>query len=408
MSPISVEQNASTQERLTAASSCYEVHKPGKTQSAAVLLSGRERFSPYYGGALARWTYEVYSRLPQNFKTTVFGFSTADEDRYPLSHQTSRFSRICDFVSKVPRLRRYEDYVWLRALFSQLRDHNFVHIHNRPQWVPILRDFGYKGKLVLHLQNDHLGHWTAPMLHELAPQVDAIVTCSEYLRGTFASKSRALAAKTHVMFNGVNTALFYPREEVREPQTIFFVGRFHPEKGILQLVQAYGRVLRSHPHAMLVIGGTTGFGTHSPDPYVREVEALAASLVKSRSARIQFTGYLHHDRDLPGRFQRAAIFASPSIFQEPFGLVNAEAMACAAPVVGANRGGISEVLGDTGLLINPEDIEAFADALSRLLGDKAYRMKLGHAAYERCRGRFDWEVIARQWSSFLSELAESG
>ncbi len=291
-------------------------------------------------------------------------------------------------------------------MLPRLRHYDFVHIHNRPQWVPILREFGYKGGIILHLQNDHLGHWPAPMLDELAPQLDAVVTCSEYLRGTFADKSRLLAAKSFVIFNGVNTAMFHPNEELREPQTIFFVGRFHPEKGILQLVQAYARVLASHPDARLVIGGATGFGTHAPDAYVREVEALAGSLAKSHSAKIQFTGYLHHDRDLPAWFQRASIFASPSIFQEPFGLVNAEGMACATPVVGANHGGIPEVLGETGLLVNPEDTEAFADALSLLLAYREYRSKLGRAAYERCRELFDWEVISSQWNSFLTELAE--
>jgi len=292
-------------------------------------------------------------------------------------------------------------------MLPRINNYDFVHIHNRPQWVPILREFGYKGGIIVHLQNDHLGHWTAPMLDQLAPQLDAVVTCSEYLRGTFAGKSPALATKSRVIFNGVNTALFYPRGELREPQMIFFVGRFHPEKGILQLVQAYASVLKAHRHAKLVIGGTTGFGSHSPDAYVREVEALASSLVKSQSANIRFTGYLHHDRDLPGWFQRASIFAGPSIFQEPFGLVNAEAMACATPVIGSNRGGIPEVLGETGLLINPEDIQAFADALSWLLADVNHRSKLGRAAYERCRERFDWGVIAGQWRSFLGELAES-
>jgi len=288
-----------------------------------------------------------------------------------------------------------------------LRAFDVIHIHNRPQWARVLRDFGYEGMLVLHLQNDHLGHWTPNMLDELARSLDVVAVCSEYLRNTFVTKSPALAARTRVVPNGVNTNLFFPREELREPKTIFFVGRFHPEKGVLQLIQAYDRVLKVHPDAKLVIGGSTGFGTHLPTPYVREVEALASSIAKTHPGSVKFTGYLHHDRDLPAWFQRATFFVCPSIFQEPFGLVNPEAMACATPIIGSRRGGIPEVLGDTGLLIDPEDIGGFAHAMCKLLESSEYTRKLGRAAHQRCREMFDWQVVAQRWNSLLQSPAKT-
>jgi spore coat protein SA len=280
-----------------------------------------------------------------------------------------------------------------------------LHIHNRPQWVYVLRNFGYQGTIVLHLQNDHLGHWTPQMLETLAPRVDLVVVCSRYLRDTFALKSSALPAKTRVVYNGVNTQLFYPREELRERDTIFFVGRFDAEKGVFQLVQAYAKLLQEHPAAKLVIGGTTGFGTHRETPYVRQVRELACSLTEDKRAQIQLTGYLHHERDLPSWFQRATIFASPSLFAEPFGLVNAEAMACATPIVGASRGGIPEVLGGTGCIIDPENIEQFAEALAKLLRQPNYRALLGRDGYERCQQMFDWRVIAKEWGVLLEDVA---
>jgi spore coat protein SA len=372
--------------------------------SVAVLLSSREKFGPYYGGACARWTYEVYSRL-LGLDVTVFGYPTAPDDQYPLRHVTSSAWILSNFVSHIPRARRYEEHLWLRALFSRLQAFDVIHIHNRPQWAQVLRDFGYKGTIVLHLHNDHLGHWTPSMLDELARGVDKVATCSEYLRNTFAGKSPSLASKTGVVLNGVNTDLFFPREELREPQTIFFVGRLHPEKGVLQLVHAFAHVLEVHPKAKLVIGGSSGFGAHAATPYVREVEAFASSIIKSHPGSIQFTGYLHHDRDLPSWFQRATLFACPSIFQEPFGLVNAEAMACGTSVIGSRRGGIPEVLGETGLLIDPEDIAGFADAICKLLGNPDYSAKLGRAAHQRCLEMFDWQVVAQRWNSLLQSHA---
>ena len=373
--------------------------------SVAVLLSSREKFSAYYGGALARWTYEVYSRLKKEIDVTVFGFPTRKEDIYPLSHQSSGVWRACQFASRIPVARRYEERLWLRTLMRRLREFDVLHIHNRPQWVAILRGMDYRGAILLHLQNDHLGHWTPSMLDDLAPRLDRVVVCSSFLSDRLALKSSALAAKTQVVFNGVNRDLFFPREEIREPKTIFFVGRLDPEKGVLQLIQAYARVLQAHPDATLVIGGATGFGTHKETAYVRQVHELANAVIRDCNGKIQFAGYIDHDRDLPSWFQRATIFVSPSLFEEPFGLVNAEAMACATPVVGANRGGIPEVLGNAGRLVDPEDTPNFAATISALLAQPDCRGQLGRAAHQRCQQMFDWKTIAGQWATLLPEIA---
>lgn len=370
-----------------------------------VLLSSREQFSPYYGGALARWTYEVYSRLRDHIDVTIFGYPTAANQLYPLPHRTSSVWRICNLIEHIPGVRRWEEPLWLRTFSQSLRRLDVIHIHNRPQWVGELRDLGYPGAIWLHLQNNHLGHWTASMLDTLAPKLDGLAVCSTFLRDTYASRSPSLAAKTKVIFNGVNTQLFVPIEESREPKTIFFVGRFDQEKGVLQLVQAFAQLLPRHPEAKLVIGGSTGFGVHQETPYVRQVRELAQSLQKSKNANISFPGYIHHDNDLPGFFQKATIFACPSLFQEPFGLVNAEAMACATPVVGSNRGGIPEVLSNAGIVINPENIDEFSAALSRLLDSPAIRKQLAAASLVRSREVFNWTAIARTWLETLLPLS---
>lgn len=372
--------------------------------SVAVLLSGREQFSVYYGGALARWTYEVYSRLQGQIEACVFGFPSDPETAYPLDHKSSNWCHACSLLSQVPVLRRYEDELWLRALKSRLRCFAVIHIHNRPQWARLLRSLGYRGTVIVHLQNDHLGHWSRVMLDSLAFELDGLVVCSNYLRKQSMGDSAALISKTAVVFNGVNPTLFSPREEVREPKTIFFVGSLIPAKGPLQLLKAYAQVLRAHPDARLVIGGSTSFGKHEKTEYVREICNMAVSIRNQYGAAIELPGYIHHDLDLPSLFQRATLFTSPSLFQEPFGLVNAEAMACATPVVGSNRGGIPEVLGDTGILVNPEDTAEYADALSRMLSDPDRRMRLGSAALERVRKFFDWNIIAKTWLGYLQEV----
>lgn len=375
-------------------------------RKVAVLLSGREQFSPRYGGAVARWSYEVYSRLSdrRQLSATVFAYPGDEAASYRFPHESSRAFRACTLLAKIPYARRYEETLWLGSLIGWLRKFGVIHLHNRPQWPAILRKFGYEGAIVLHLHNDHLGHWAAADLDRLAAETDAVAVCSEFLRNTFAAKSAALAGKTKVVYNGANRKIFFPREEVRECATIFFVGRFAAEKGVVQLLRAYDRVLDRHPNAKLTIGGSTGFGKHAETAYVRQVRDFALELKKRQRGQIEFTGFIDHDRDLPRYFQRATLFACPSLFQEPFGLVNAEAMACATPVVGAHRGGIPEVIAETGRLIDPENSDEFAGAISNLLADPQECRRLGQAAYERCRSMFDWDVTAERWMELIESV----
>jgi spore coat protein SA len=372
-----------------------------------VLLSGRAQFSVYFGGAVVRWTHEVYRRLQDKIDVTVFGFPTDPATRYPLPHETNAWWRVCLALSRVPLVRRFEDHIWLWALRQRLFTYEILHIHNRPQWAPVLRFLGYRGRIVAHLHNDHLSHWSAQMLDALTPHLDALIVCSTYIGQECGRKSKALAEKTHLIFNGVDTQLFSPCEKIREPKTIFFAGQFIPQKGVLELIKAYSRVLRSHPDVKLVIAGASHFGDERETPYIRQVRQHAESIEKDSGVKIQFTGYLHHDRDLPTLFRRATVFTSPSLVQEAFGLVNAEAMACATPVVGTNRGGVPEVLGDGGRTVNPENTLEYADVLDELLSNTEERIHLGRAGYERCCKMFDWSVIAERWLKLLNVVAHA-
>lgn len=366
-----------------------------------VLLSGGEPFSPYYGGAIARWAYEIYRRFPSSARATVFGAPTPDRDRYALPHASGSAWLLSRMLAKVPVLRRFEERAWLLGNRKELLLQDFLQVTNRPQWISILRDMGYTGPIALHLFNNHLGHWTAEMLDRLASQTDVVAVLTPFLGRTFEGRSKRIAAKTRIVPMGVDTTLFYPREENRERDSILFAGRFHEEKGVLPLVKAYGRVLESIPSAKLWIAGSTWFGNQTETPYIKEVRNIAKPLLERSPGSIRFLGYLHHDNELPAFFQQASVFACPSLFEEPFGMVNVEAMACATPVVGSNHGGIPDVLADTGVLVRPGDDRDLGQALIDILRDDPRRAELGRKALIRARSLFDWDKVSADWLSCL-------
>lgn len=84
----------------------------------------------------------------------------------------------------------------------------------------------------------------------------------------------------------------------------------------------------------------------------------------------------------------------PSFF-EGFGLPPLEAMQCGTPVISGNRTSLPEVVGDAGILVDPFDVGAIADAIERLLSDEKLRADLSKKGLERAK-EFSWISTARQ------------
>ena len=149
--------------------------------------------------------------------------------------------------------------------------------------------------------------------------------------------------------------------EQAEPAEILFAGRLSPEKGIRELVAAADGL-------PLVVAGD--------GPLRPEVPGAL--------------GFVPHD-ELERLYERAAVVACPSR-REGFGVVCAEAMAHGRPVVAGDVGGLRDLVvdGETGLLVTPGDVGALRDALTRLLGDKELRRRLGAAGRQRIAEHFTW------------------
>ncbi|HKL78147.1 MAG TPA: glycosyltransferase, partial [Gammaproteobacteria bacterium] len=99
--------------------------------------------------------------------------------------------------------------------------------------------------------------------------------------------------------------------------------------------------------------------------------------------------------ELLAYYSAAALFVLPSPY-EPFGLVAVEAMACETAVLATPHGGPPEIIdpGEDGELADPQDAEAFGDALIRLLSDPAALAAMGRRGREKAVAVFDWEAVA--------------
>jgi glycosyltransferase involved in cell wall biosynthesis len=102
-------------------------------------------------------------------------------------------------------------------------------------------------------------------------------------------------------------------------------------------------------------------------------------------------------------FNGADIGVQLSIEPEAFGLVFLEAMSRGKPVIGTDIGGIPEVVGDCGILVEPFDIDGAADAIERLVRDDALRIELGEKGKMRWRDHFMLERMVNDYIAYLQE-----
>ncbi|MCS7051146.1 MAG: glycosyltransferase family 4 protein, partial [Thermomicrobium sp.] len=161
---------------------------------------------------------------------------------------------------------------------------------------------------------------------------------------------------------------------------------FDVRKNLPLLVRAFARALPQLPEGtMLVIPGRAHSGNQRLYP---PLEPLIRALGLER--RVLLPGPVDEQEKVLW-YQLAAVYAYPSVY-EGFGLSPLEAMACGTPVIAARRTSLPEVVGDAGLLVEPDE-DAFAQALVRLLNDPALRQQLATRGRQRAAA-YTWRRTA--------------
>ncbi|MEA3375567.1 MAG: glycosyltransferase family 1 protein [Chloroflexota bacterium] len=211
-------------------------------------------------------------------------------------------------------------------------------------------------------------------------------TASESVRLLGVSRERI-----DIVYHGVDPAFRpLPADEVAAFRSrrqlpdrfVLFVGTLEPRKNLDRLIEAFSRT-----HARdtkLVLAG--GKGWLYEELFAR-VEALDLSDV------VTFAGYVRSE-ELPLWYNAASALAYPSLY-EGFGMPVTEAQACGTPVLTSKTSSLPEAAGEAALLVDPYDVEAIADGLTRMLEDDALRVALRERGLTHARA-FDWSRTARQ------------
>lgn len=285
------------------------------------------------------------------------------------------------------------------SLLGRLVPGDIVWCHNRPQTCAALQEAVHArgAKLIYHAHDAWAALRVPRLIKALKP--DAWIFVSEALRKQWLERVPSLPG-TFVVHNGANESLFYPipRYTVRpEVPTILFVGRLQYEKGVHILLDAVAALNSKGVKCKCRIVGSSFAGGSKPNAY-------EASLRSRAAANVTFVGH-RSAKEIAEEFRAADVFCCPSIWQEPFGKVNIEAMACGLPVVASRVGGIPEIAAEGGVvLVDPGQPSDLAKALDKLLVDSEFRARTAERGLASFSSRFKWASILAKYRLICSSI----
>jgi glycosyltransferase involved in cell wall biosynthesis len=174
---------------------------------------------------------------------------------------------------------------------------------------------------------------------------------------------------------------------------ILFVGTLEKRKNVPTLIRSFYKLKKSKLNHKLVIVGGRGWKYTKIFDLIEEL-----NLQKD----VIFTDYVS-DEYLVKLYNAADLFVYPSLY-EGFGLPPLEAMACGCPVITSNTSSLPEVVGDAGIMIDPNDVDSLTDSMLKILTDNELREDMIIKSLERA-STFSWKKTAREtWDAYEEVL----
>lgn len=224
------------------------------------------------------------------------------------------------------------------------------------------------------LDDDHRARCWAT-LAERARDVDGFIAVSQYTADLMSARMNLDRSKVQVVWNGADLGGISPDPARRDPErpSVGYLARMCRDKGIEALVDGFLRLKERHPRARLVAAGVV----------LNEDRDLVASLERRAAEAgwaddVELLGPVTREQKID-LLQRVDVLSVPAVYGESFGLFLPEAWAAGLPVVQPRHGGFTELVEHTGggVLYDPGDPAALADALGDLLDDPVRRAALG-------------------------------
>lgn len=269
--------------------------------------------------------------------------------------------------------------VFLTAHDSMLYAYEKVDNESKISWFMQLKDFRFRYNPFRNL-----------IIRHYLRHVKKIIAVSNSLKRSLINNDIDNVVVVH---NGVDPSDWVVSEQflrdinhrfgLGNKKVILLVGRLGISKGSANIIKALAIIKTKTPEVLLLVAGGGS--------YTETMKKLAQNL--GIGDQVVFTDWLNHD-EMAATYHITDVVVFPSIYPDPFGMVNIEAMACSRPVVATCFGGASEIVvnGETGYIVDSNDPTSLADKISELLINKDKAYQFGQAGRRRVQELFTLQV----------------
>lgn len=238
-----------------------------------------------------------------------------------------------------------------------------------------------------------------------ASVADSIITISNSSKKDIISEYGFKKEKITVAYPGYDEKTFRRKNNKDEIQKvlskynitqnyIIYIGTVQPRKNLIKLMEAFSK---TNSLQLVIAGKVHGEGKQA---WMYD-EILETPKKLGVEDRVIFTDYVFPE-ELPYLISGAAAFVLPSLY-EGFGIPVVEAMACGTPVIVSNVSSLPEVVGDAGLLVNPNSVDQIEQAIRTVTTDQKLADKLIARGLERVK-KFSWKRMAKSVIQVLEEV----
>ncbi|NOX99639.1 MAG: glycosyltransferase family 4 protein, partial [Verrucomicrobia bacterium] len=313
-----------------------------------------------------------------------------------------------DYGESFKSATRARNALYFAELFERRGvEHFHVHFANRATHTALFikQWSGIPFSFTPHAQDFMVDLGSDDLLREMCREAEFVVAVSDFSRDILRETCPESADKIERVYNGI-TMVDFPQAPISSegPLKIITIGRLIEFKGFHHLIEACAKL------------GEAGVGYEcciiGEGPWRERLVDLAKEL--GVDDHIEFAG-VQTQEEVKRRLQASDVFALPCIVDSKgasdiLPTVITESMACCLPIVSTQLVGVPEMVddGETGILVEPGDADAFAEALKRLAGDRDLARSMGKAGREKALKVFELEITSGELAEKFEKALEAG
>ncbi|KAF5086885.1 D-inositol-3-phosphate glycosyltransferase [anaerobic digester metagenome] len=359
--------------------------------------------------------YDSLLKIMESKYNSIFSSKPRDEDEslgmFPALDKTESFSQSKIFKGMIDTAWKtcmcIDTYRYRQTVKKSIKKDNVKHLTY--QELAYLLKFVEMGRAVVTCYDiipwaydkDRSRLWKDIMVG--LKNADRIITISEFSKNELIKYLNYPEENIHIATPAVDHEVYFKNRDKSiikrlniplEGKFVLYVGSETPRQNLDLLLKAFARLKKRLPDVKLLkIGDPQSFGAR--EKLLNMIRDLGLE------NDVIFVGYVP-EKDIPKWYNASDLLVYPCRYAG-FGLPPLEAMACGTPVITANTSSLPEVVGDAGVMVDPDDDTTLADEMYRVLTDDSLKEEMMKKSLERAK-LFQWDDAAKKTFKVYEEI----